>query len=61
LRIADIAGVLLAVASLASWMRVFGAAVGASAMLAAWMLAMVAVPWLALFAKGKLARPEGNS
>ncbi|HEY9111731.1 MAG TPA: hypothetical protein VIM92_08170 [Rhodanobacteraceae bacterium] len=46
-----IAGVLLAAASLAVWVHAFGAAVGISTALAIWMLAVIALPWLALFAK----------
>jgi hypothetical protein len=54
-RAAAIAGALLGVASLASWIRTFGAAAGVSIMLAAWMLAMIAWPWLTLFARGKIS------
>jgi hypothetical protein len=55
LRISDVAGALLAIASLVAWIHSFGAAVGVSTMLAAWMLAMIALPWFALFTKGKIA------
>ena len=54
-RLGRIAGVSLAAASLAVWIHAFGAAVGVSAMLAVWMLAMVALPWLSLFARGNSA------
>lgn len=41
-------GVLLAVLSLAAWIIALGPAVGTCAMLATWMLSMVALPYLAL-------------
>jgi hypothetical protein len=48
-RTARIAGVALALLSAAIWISVLGAAAGFCAMLASWMLALVAQPWLALF------------
>lgn len=51
-RILRPAGVLLAVASLASCIHAFGIAVGTCTMLAAWMLAMVLLPWLAVLVQG---------
>lgn len=54
-RAAAIAGALLGIASLACWIRALGVAVGVCAMLAAWMLTMVALPWLGLLARGKAA------
>jgi hypothetical protein len=39
----------LARLSAAIWISVLGAAPGLCAMLASWMLALVAQPWLALF------------
>lgn len=44
------AGALLAAASLAAWIHVLGVAVGICAMLAVWMLALAAWPWLGLLA-----------
>jgi hypothetical protein len=48
-RAARIAGIALALLSAAIWISVLGAAAGLCAMLASWMLALVAQPWLALF------------
>lgn len=56
-RIAGTFGMLLAVTSLGLWIHAFGAAVGVSTMLATWMLAMIALPWLTLFARGKIVGP----
>lgn len=41
-------GSLLALASLAGWISVLGASAGVCAMLASWMLALIALPYLAL-------------
>lgn len=54
-RLGVIGSVLLAASSLGLWIHAFGAAVGVSMFLAAWMLALVMLPWLALFANGKTA------
>ncbi|HVI57495.1 MAG TPA: hypothetical protein VM619_01290 [Luteimonas sp.] len=41
------AGLLLAIASLAAWIAALGAGAGLCAMLGCWMLAMVALPYVA--------------
>jgi branched-subunit amino acid ABC-type transport system permease component len=48
-RVARIAGSVLALLSLVSWISVLGGAVGLCAMLASWMLALIVQPLLALF------------
>ena len=48
-RMARLAGIVLALLSAATWINVLGAAAGLCAMLASWMLMLVAQPWLALF------------
>lgn len=40
-------GLLLAVVSLALWMRALGAGAGLCAMLGSWMLALMALPYMA--------------
>lgn len=47
-RTARTTGIALALSSAAIWISVLGAAAGLCAMLACWMLALVAQPWLAL-------------
>lgn len=46
-RYGRVAGLVLAVASLAAWISALGAGAGLCAMLGCWMLAMVALPCLA--------------
>ena len=46
-RYAKVAGLLLALVSLAAWIAALGVGAGLCAMLGCWMLAMVALPWLA--------------
>ncbi|MGH8158304.1 MAG: hypothetical protein ACREPQ_09300 [Rhodanobacter sp.] len=48
-RLACMAGIVLALLSLTVWIDVLGIAVGLSAMLASWMLALAVQPYLALF------------
>lgn len=55
------AGALLAVLSLVSWITALGPAVGVCAMLATWMLAMVALPYLALLTGTASADPDGDT
>lgn len=45
-----IAGGVLALLSLVSWVSVLGGAAGLCAMLTSWMLTLIVQPWLALFA-----------
>ncbi len=45
-------GIVLAVASLAAWIAALGVGAGLCAMLGCWMLAMVALPWLAALRTG---------
>ncbi|MGY0617916.1 hypothetical protein [Lysobacter sp. A378] len=55
-------GGVLALASLAAWVAVLGVGAGLCAMLATWMLAMVALPYLAWWTTARRpadARPEG--
>ena len=40
-------GIVLALTSLAAWITALGVGAGLCAMLGCWMLAMVALPWLA--------------
>jgi hypothetical protein len=54
-------GVLLAGLSLATWILALGPAVGLCAMLATWMLAMVALPWLALLTGSVDTGPGGDA
>lgn len=42
-----VAGLVLALLSLAAWTAALGIGAGLCAMLGCWMLAMVALPWLA--------------
>jgi len=42
-----VAGLVLALLSLAAWIAALGIGAGLCAMLGCWMLAMVALPWLA--------------
>jgi hypothetical protein len=44
----SVAGALLALASLAAWIAALGVGAGLCAMLGCWMLAMVALPYLAV-------------
>lgn len=53
------AGVLLAVASLALWIRTLGAGAGVCAMLGTWMFAMMALPYIAGMRVVAAARSEG--
>ena len=46
-RYGKVAGLVLAIASLAAWIAALGVGAGLCAMLGCWMLAMVALPWLA--------------
>ncbi len=46
---ARLTGALLAVLSLGIWCLVLGPVVGVCAMLTSWMLAMVVMPWLAVW------------
>ena len=46
-RLGTWAGVALAVAALVLWVQVLGAGAGSCAMLASWMFAMMAVPYIA--------------
>lgn len=55
------AGVALAVLALAAWIIVLGPAVGTCAMLATWMLALVAWPWLALLTCGSTPDMQGDA
>ncbi|HEY8328072.1 MAG TPA: hypothetical protein VIO59_06450 [Rhodanobacter sp.] len=48
-RMARIAGGVLALLSLVSWISALGDAAGLCAMLISWMLALIVQPWLALF------------
>jgi hypothetical protein len=43
----NVVGVVLALMSLAAWIAALGVGAGLCAMLGCWMLAMVALPWLA--------------
>jgi len=47
----NMAGALLALASLAAWIAALGVGAGLCAMLGCWMLAMVALPYLAVLAE----------
>jgi hypothetical protein len=47
-RYGNVAGALLALASLAAWIAALGVGAGLCAMLGCWMLAMVALPYLAV-------------
>lgn len=51
-RYGKVAGLVLAIASLAAWIAVLGVGAGLCAMLGCWMLAMVALPWLAALRTG---------
>lgn len=42
-----VVGLVLALTSLAAWVAALGVGAGLCAMLGCWMLAMVALPWLA--------------
>lgn len=55
-RTARTAGIVFALLSLLIWASVLGGAVGLCAMLASWMLALVAQPYLALF----IGTPEAD-
>ncbi len=56
-RAAHLAGGLLALMSLAGWISVLGGAAGLCAMLASWMLALIAQPWLAMV----LGNPDADT
>lgn len=51
-RIMRMAGGVLALLSLMVWVAAYGVAVGLCAMLAGWMLALIVLPYLALFMGG---------
>lgn len=55
-----VAGVLLAALSLTAWILALGPPVGTCAMLATWMLALIAWPWLALLTPAPDVDPEGG-
>ena len=48
----SIAGIVLALLSLAAWIAALGVGAGLCAMLGCWMLAMVALPWLSALGAG---------
>lgn len=50
-RTARLAGMLLAVVALALWTWALGPAVGLCAMLASWMLTLMALPYIALWTR----------
>ncbi|MBA3930506.1 putative membrane protein [Pseudoxanthomonas japonensis] len=52
-------GALLAIASWVVWMRVLGAGAGSCAMLGTWMLAMMALPYMAGIRIGGDVRSDG--
>ncbi|MEO7065773.1 MAG: hypothetical protein ABI114_02590 [Rhodanobacter sp.] len=56
-RLARMAGVVLALLALIIWINRLGAAVGLPAMLASWMLALIAQPYLALL----LSAPDNHA
>ena len=47
-RYGKVAGLVLALVSLAAWIAALGVGAGLCAMLGCWMLAMVGLPWLAM-------------
>ena len=52
------AGLLLAVVSLALWVRALGAGAGSCAMLGTWMLALMTLPYMAGMRVGGAARSD---
>lgn len=60
-RAAGATGVLLAGLSLLAWTLALGPVVGACAMLATWMLAMVVLPYLAWFTGTVDSGPGGDA
>ncbi|WP_213601342.1 hypothetical protein [Pseudoxanthomonas japonensis] len=58
-RAGSLIGALLAVASLALWVRTLGAGAGACAMLGTWMFAMMALPYVAGMRVAADARSDG--
>lgn len=57
-RAGTLIGGMLAVASLALWIRALGIGAGISAMLGSWMLGLVALPYLGAWIAGNPAREE---